>query len=151
MQRMVHEANAKIVTTEGNVGIFTNVDGYSVRREWLRGHRETAVRFLRGLLMANEIVQKDPTVAIRLWGQEMGIRESWAETIYDDVPPPLIRQWTNPRYAYSLVRGSPLHRRLTYLANYLYEEKMIAQPVSMHDIMDPSLIAEVLGGRGAGH
>jgi aliphatic sulfonates family ABC transporter substrate-binding protein len=144
MQRMVHGASARIVTTEGKVGIYTNVDGYSVRREWLRDHRETALRFLRALVMASDVVQKDPAVATRLWAREMGIKVAWAEAIYQDVPPPLINQWTNPRYTYSLVKGSPLHRRLGFLANYLFDEKIISQPVDVHDIMDASVIAEVL-------
>ena len=88
MQRMVHGAGGRIILTEGNIGIYTNVDGYTVRRQWLRDHRETAMRFLRALVMANEIVQ-NPTVAIHLWGREMGVKESWAEAIYDDVRRPL--------------------------------------------------------------
>jgi ABC-type nitrate/sulfonate/bicarbonate transport system substrate-binding protein len=31
MQNMVHQADAKIITTEGDLGIYTNVDGYAVR------------------------------------------------------------------------------------------------------------------------
>ena len=56
---------------------------------------------------------------LRTWARELGIKEAWAEAIYDDVPPPLIREWTNPRYNYSLVKGSPLHRRLGFLATFL--------------------------------
>ena len=35
MHRMIRNANARIVETEGNLGIYTNVDCYSVRRDWL--------------------------------------------------------------------------------------------------------------------
>ena len=147
IQRMLHEANARIITTEGNVGIYTNVDGYSVQRQWLRQNRETALRFLRALLLANDVVQKDPGIAIRVWARELGIKEAWAEAIYDDVPPPLIREWTNPRYNYSLVKGSPLHRRLGFLATFLFDEKLISQPVDVDDVMDASVIAEVLKTR----
>ncbi len=150
IQRMIHEASARIVTTEGNVGVYTNVDGYSVRRQWLREHRETALRFLRALLMANDVVQKDPGIAVRLWAGELGIKEAWAEAIYDDVPPPLIREWTNPRYNYSLVKDSPLHRRLGFLATFLFDEKLISQPVDVNDVMDASVIAEVLKTRRSG-
>jgi ABC-type nitrate/sulfonate/bicarbonate transport system substrate-binding protein len=151
MQRMIHEADARIITTEGNVGVYTNVDGYSVRRQWLRDHRETAVRYLRALLMANDVVQKDPGVAVRVWARELGIKEAWAEAIYNDVPPPLIHEWTNPRYTYSLVKGSPLDRRLGFLAAYLFDEKLISQPVDVNDIMDASVIADVLRTRKGGH
>ena len=35
MHRMIRTANARIIETEGNLGIYTNVDCYSVRRDWL--------------------------------------------------------------------------------------------------------------------
>ena len=150
MQRMVHGASGRIVATEGNLGIYTNVDGYTVRRQWLRDNRETALRFLRALIMAYDVVQKDPKIAIRLWAGEMGIKEAWAETIYENVPPPLINQWANPRYTYSLVKGAPLQRRLGFLATFLLEEKLISEPVDVDDIMDASLIAEALKTRRSG-
>jgi aliphatic sulfonates family ABC transporter substrate-binding protein len=150
MQRMVHGAGGRIVSTEGNVGIYTNVDGYTVRRQWLRDNRETALRFLRALIMANDIVQKDPKIAIHLWAGEMGIKEAWAEAIYEDVPPPLINQWANPRYTYSLVKGSPLDRRLGFLATFLLKEKLISEPADVDDIMDASLISEALKTRKGG-
>ena len=100
--------------------------------------------------MANDVVQKDPKIAIRLWAGEMGIKEAWAETIYENVPPPLINQWANPRYTYSLVKGAPLYRRLGFLATFLLEEKLISEPVDVDDIMDASLIAEVLKTRRSG-
>ena len=147
MHRMVHGSHARIIETEGNIGVYTNVDGYSVQRQWLRDHRETARRFLRALMMANDVVQKDPKIAIRLWAREMGIKDAWAEAIYEDVPPPLIDEWTNPRYTYSLVKGSSLHRRIGFLATYMLEEKLIAKPADVSDMMDVSVIAEVLKTR----
>jgi ABC-type nitrate/sulfonate/bicarbonate transport system substrate-binding protein len=147
IHRMIHGANARIVETEGNLGIYTNVEGYSVQRQWLMTHRETASRFLRALVTANDIVQKDPKVAIRLWAADVGIREAWAEEIYEGVPPPLIHEWTNPRYTYSLVKGSSLQRRLGFIAAYLYNEKIIQHPIEVGNATDPSLIEEVLRGR----
>lgn len=144
MQRMVHEANGRIVATEGDIGIYTNVVGYNVRRDWLRDNRDTAVRFLRALLMAHDVVEKDPRVAVRVMAQEMGIKDAWAEAIYEDAPPPRIHQWTNPRYNYSLVKGSALHRRLGYLATFLLDEKLISNPVDLREAFDASVIAEAL-------
>ena len=144
MQRMIHEANGRIVSTEGDIGIYTNVVGYDVRREWLRDNRETAERFLRALLMANDIVQRDPKVAIRVMAQEMEIREAWAEVIYQDAPPPRIHEWANPRYAYSLVKGSPLRRRLAYLAQFLWAEKLISKELDISEAFDASVISEAL-------
>jgi len=151
MQRMVHGAGGRIISTEGNIGIYTNVDGYTVQRQWLRDHRETAMRFLRALVMANEVVQKNPTIAIHLWAREMGVKEAWAEAIYNDVPPPLINEWANPRYTYSLVKGSSLHRRLAFLAAFLFDEKLIPQQVDVSDILDVSVITDVLKTRKSAH
>jgi taurine transport system substrate-binding protein len=64
MQKMIHEANSQIIITEGEMGIYMSVSLYSARRDWLRDHRETAVRFLRALLMASDIIQKDPGVGV---------------------------------------------------------------------------------------
>lgn len=151
MQRMIHASNARIITTEGSIGIYTNVDAYTVQRQWLRTNRETALRFLRALVMANDVVQKDPGVAIQIWAREMGIKEAWAEAIYESAPPPLIHEWTNPRYTYSLVKGSSLNRRLGFLAAYLLDQKIITDPVDMHDIMDSSIIADVLKAHKGSH
>ena len=144
MQRMVHSANGRIVETEGNLGIYTNVDCYTVRRDWLAANKETALRFLRALVMASDIVRKDPTVAYRIWAREVGLKDAWAEAIYDVVPPPLINEWTNPHYTYSLVKGGPLYQRLGFLANYMLAERLISEPVELNDAMDASLIGQVL-------
>jgi len=144
MQKMVHEANARIIATEGDIGIYTNVDGYSVRRDWLRDNRETAVRFLRALLMAYDVLQKDPRVGVRALAEEMGIKEAWAERIYQDAPPPRIYEWANPRYNYSLVKDSAQHRRLGYLAAFLLAEQVIPSSVDVGEAMDVSVITEAL-------
>ena len=144
MQRMVHEANGRILETEGDLGIYTNVVGYNVRRDWLRDNRDTTVRFLRALLMAHDVVEKDPRVAVRVMAQEMEIKDAWAEEIYQDAPPPRISEWANPRYAYSLVKASPLHRRLGYLARFLFDEKLISKELDISDALDASVITEAL-------
>jgi ABC-type nitrate/sulfonate/bicarbonate transport system substrate-binding protein len=147
MHRMMRSANARIVETEGNLGIYTNVDCYSVRRDWLSANRETALRFLRALVVANDAVSKDHRVAFQAWARDVGLNNADAEAIYNVVPPPLIYEWTNPRYTYSLVKGAPLYRRLGYLAAFLIRDKIIQGPVDLDNAMDMSLIAEVLKGR----
>ena len=144
MQRMVYEANAKIVGTEGDIGIYTHVSGYCVRRDWLRDNREAAVRFLRALVMAHDAMKKDYTVGVRALAEAMGINETWAETIYKNAPPPKIHEWANPRYNYSLAKDSALHRRLGRLGTFLLEENIITKPVDVSKVMDASVISEVL-------
>ena len=147
LQRVVHSQNARVIAREGDVGIYTNVDTYSVRRDWLTTHRPTAVRFLQALLMASDVIEKDPQVAVRLFAAEMHLKRAWVETIFENVPPPLIHQWANPRYTYSLTKNGPFQRRLSYLGHYLLDEGLIKQPVDVSDAMDVSLIVEASKGR----
>jgi len=147
MHRMIQAADARIVETEGNLGIYTNVDCYSVRRDWLKTNRDTALRFLRALVAANDAVSKDHRVAYEAWAREVGLRLTSVEAIFDAVPPPLMYEWTNPRYTYSLVRGGPLYQRLTFLASYMIRHGIISRPLELGDAMDMSLITEVLKGR----
>src|SRR5207247_10700302 len=79
MHRMVSEAGARVVAREGELGIHMAVGGYSVRRDWLRDNRETAVRFLRGLLRAYDVLRKDQRVAISAGAREIGILDECAK------------------------------------------------------------------------
>jgi aliphatic sulfonates family ABC transporter substrate-binding protein len=144
MQRMVHEAGARIIETEGDIGIYSHVDGYSVRRDWLRDNRETAVRFLRALIMAHDIVRRDTRLAVRVWAKELGIKEAWVEAVYKNAPPSNIEEWTNPRYRYSLVKASPFHRRLGFLATFLFEQQLISDPLDVDDTLDVSVVTDAL-------
>jgi aliphatic sulfonates family ABC transporter substrate-binding protein len=144
VQRMVHEANASIIATEGDSGIYTNVTGYVVRRDWLRDNRETAVRFLRALLRAYDIVQKDPDIAVSTVAQEMSLKEAWVRTIYENAPPPNIYWCTDHGYRYSLVKNAGFYRRLGYLAAFLLEEKIIQKEVDLDKALDVSVITEAL-------
>ena len=144
MQKMVHEANSRIIITEGDMGNYLAVSVYAARRDWLRNNQETAVRFLWALLMANDVLQKDPAIGVKALAGEMGIKEAWAEAIYENAPPPKIYLWTDPRYRYSLVKGAAFHRRLGYLSSFLFDEKVISQKVDVRDILDVSVITEAL-------
>ena len=144
LQRMVHEANARIIATEGDFGIYTNVTSYAARRDWLRENRETAVRFLQAVLMAYDVLQKDPGIGVRSVATEMGIKERNAMEIYRAAPPPNIFWWTDRGYRYSLVGDSGFHRRLEYLATFLLDEKVVSQEVDVSNALDASIITEAL-------
>jgi len=144
MQNMIHEADAKIVTTEGDLGIYTNVDGYAVRRAWLLAHREVAVRFLRALRMAFDLIQKDRSLAISTVSRDMHLKEPWLKIIYQDDPPPNLDWWTDQGYQYSLVEGAAFNRRLGYLAAFLYEEKIVSKDLDVSDVLDVSVINDAM-------
>jgi len=142
IQRMVHEANGRVIATEGDLGIYTNVASICVRREWLRDNRETAVRFLQALIMADDALQVDRDVAIRAIAKDMGIKEEWVEQIYRDSPPPRIRLLADPRYPYSLIKGATFHRRLGHLERFLFDEKVLPKDVETNDVLDVSVVIE---------
>jgi sulfonate transport system substrate-binding protein len=125
MQKMVHEANARVIITEGEMGIYNSVSVYSARRDWLWDHRETAVRFLRALLMASDFIKKDPGIGVKVLAKEIGIKEAWAE-------------------------GSAFNRRLGYLASFLFDEKIVPLEIDARDILDVSIITEALKPRETG-
>ncbi len=144
MHRMVRETGARVVAREGELGIYMDVSTYSVRRDWLRDNRETAVRFLRGLLRAYDVLRKDDRVAISAGAREMGISDEWAEAIYAYTPPSNMYLWADPRYRHSLAKGSSLDRRLGYLGAFLFDEKLIPKRVDLRGALDASVIAEAL-------
>jgi ABC transporter, substrate-binding protein, aliphatic sulfonates family len=144
IQRMVHEANARVIATEGDLGIYTNVASISVRRGWLQDNRETAVRFLRALIMASDALQEDHSLAIRAVAEETGTKKEWVEQIYRDAPPPHIRLWADPRYMYSLAKGAAFHRRLGYLAKFMFDEKILPKEVEVDEVLDMSVVIEAL-------
>ena len=82
-----------------------NVSGFSVRRDWLRDNRETAVRFLRALLRAYDVLRKDERVAISAGAREMGISDEWAEAIYAYTPPSNMYLWADPGIVIRWPRG----------------------------------------------
>ncbi len=96
---------------------------------------------------ANDAISKDRRIAYHAWAREVGLTNASAEEVFDVVPPPLIYEWTNPRYTYSLVKGGPLFQRLSFLAAYMTRYGIISRPVELDDAMDMSLIAEVLKGK----
>ncbi|MNF35888.1 putative aliphatic sulfonates-binding protein precursor [compost metagenome] len=150
LQKMVHEAKGRLIVTEGAMGIYTSVSVYAARREWLGSNREAAVRFLRALLLASEVMQENPEIGIRSLAREMGIKEEWAEAIYESSPPPDLSLWVDSRYRYSLVKNAEFHRRLGYLVTFLLEEEVIAEEVDVRNILDVSVIGEALQAREAG-
>ena len=144
IQIMLHEANARVIATEGDLGIYTNAATISVRREWLQDNRETAVRLLRALIMAYDALQKDRSLAVRAVAAEMKIKQEWIEQIYRDAPPSHIHLWADPRYLYSLVKGAAFHRRLGYLAKFMLDEKVFSREVETNDVLDVSVVTEAL-------
>jgi ABC-type nitrate/sulfonate/bicarbonate transport system substrate-binding protein len=144
IQRMVHEANARLLAVEGDLGIYTNVATISVQRDWLMEHRETAIRFIQALVLAYDALKQNHSVAVRAVAHETGTKREWVEQIYRDAPPPNIRLWADPRYIYSLVKGAVFHRRLGYVAKFMFDENVFPKEVDTENVTDPSVVTDAL-------
>src|SRR5262245_24997754 len=103
-----------------------------------------SVRFLQALILAYNALQKDHGIAVRAVTNEMKIKKEWVEQIYRDAPPPRIHLWADPRYVYSLVKGARFHRRLGYLAKFMFDEKVFPKEVETNDVLDVSVVTEAL-------
>ena len=75
----------------GISGLVRDVEGlgiglgvWAVRSSWLKANPETARRYLRALVMAYDVLEKDPSPAITAVMQEMGIPEEWARAIFKE-------------------------------------------------------------------
>jgi len=144
MQKMVHQADGKIVAREADLGIYTGLGVYAVRSSWLKANQETARRYLRALVMAYDTLEKDPTPALNAVMQEMGIPEEWARAIFKEAGLPAIYKQTDPTYRYSAAKDSPLQANLADLARFLYEEKVLAKQVDVSGLVDGAPLAAVL-------
>jgi ABC-type nitrate/sulfonate/bicarbonate transport system substrate-binding protein len=147
MQKMVHQANAKILTTEKNEGIYTAAGILAVRRDWLASHRETVRRFLTALLLAQDALDKDRTPALKVVSEEFGIPPEWALVSYS-ADPPEMRRWLDPAYPFSIGKDGLLRKNLDEVARFLLEEKVIAKPVDTRNLIDTSILEEVLKASG---
>jgi aliphatic sulfonates family ABC transporter substrate-binding protein len=144
MQKMVHQADGTIVAREADIGIYTGLGVYAVRSSWLKANQETARRYLRALVMAYDVLEKDPSPAINAVMQEMGIPEEWARAIFKEAGLPAIYKQSDPTYRYSAAKDSPLQASMADLAKFLFEEKVLPKQVDVSGLVDGALLAEVL-------
>jgi ABC-type nitrate/sulfonate/bicarbonate transport system substrate-binding protein len=147
MQKMVHQADGKIVAREADLGLYTGLGVWAVRSSWLKANPETARRYLRALVTAHDVLERDPSPAINAVMQEMGIPEDWTRAIFKEAGLPAIHRQADPRYRYSAARDSPLQANLADLARFLFEEKVIPKPVDVAPLVDGTLMAEVLAAQ----
>src|SRR6266849_6224506 len=144
MQKMVHQADGKIVAREADIGLYTGLGVWAVLISYLKANSETARRYLRALIMAYDVLEKDPSPAINAVSQEMGIPEDWAWAIFKEAGLPAIYKQADPGYRYSAAKDSPLQASLTDLARFLFDEKVIPRQVDVRALVDGSVMAEVL-------
>ena len=145
MHTMVADANGKVIATEANLGINTAAAVYAVRREWLATHREAAKRFLQAIVMAEAAVAKDPQPIIKQFAADTGITPAWSADIFKEAPPSDPRRWTEPNNGrLSMAKGASLQKSLNALAVFLYDQKLVQQPIDASNVIDASVITDVL-------
>ncbi len=144
MQKMIHQADGKIIAREADIGLYTGLGVWAVRSGWLKANPETARRYLRALVMAYDVLEKDPSPAIKAVSQEMGIPEEWARAIFKEAGLPAIYKQADPSYRYSAAKDSPLQASRADLAKFLFEEKVLPRHVDVSTLVDGLLMAEVL-------
>ena len=144
MQKMVYQANGKIVAREADMGLYTGLGVWAVRRSWLAANPDTARRYLEALVMAYDALAKDPSPAINAVMQEMGIPEEWARAIFKEAGLPAIYKQTDPTYRYSAAKDSALQASLADLATFLFEEKVVPKHVDVSGLVDGTVLAAVL-------
>ena len=115
----------------------------AVRRDWLATHRETARRYLAAMLLSQRALDKDRSPAVKQVSEEMSVPASWANASYD-VDPPAIDRWLDPKYPYSIGPDGDLRKSIASVASFLYEQKVITKPVDTKNLIDTSLLEEVL-------
>ena len=144
MQKMVYQANGKIVAREADMGLYTGLGVWAVRRSWLAANRDTARHYLEALVMAYDALAKDPSPAINAVMQEMGIPEEWTRAIFKEAGLPAIYKQTDPTYRYSAAKDSALQASLADLATFLFEEKVVPKHVDVSGLVDGTVLAAVL-------
>ena len=150
MHKLVAEADGELISTEADIGVLTAASTLAVRREWLEANRETARRLLQAYLVAHDSLKADPDPVVKQFAENVGISEQWSRDIYTSVPPVEIKKWADPAYEYSLAKGSKVQVALADLATFLYEQKVIPQPIDVKDLLDDSVVSEVLKANGIG-
>jgi ABC-type nitrate/sulfonate/bicarbonate transport system substrate-binding protein len=144
MQKMVHQADGKIIAREADIGLYTGLGVWAVRSSWLKANQETARRHLRALVMSYDTLEKDPWPALNAVMQEMGIPEEWARAIFKESGLAAIYKQTDPTYRYSAAKGSSLQASLADLAKFLFEEKVLTKQVDVSGLVEGEVLAEVL-------
>jgi aliphatic sulfonates family ABC transporter substrate-binding protein len=145
IQRQIKETGARLIGMEADYGVHTALAIYAVEGDFAQQSPAAVDRFLEGLLLAYNHVQKNgPDVPIAAVASAMGISKELATTMYKEAPAPVITRWTDPGYQYSIAKGGPFEREAQQMADFLFDEKIIDRKADLSQSFDPSYIARVL-------
>ena len=149
IQRQIKDAGARLIGMEADYGVRTAMGVEAVLEDFAENNPETIDRFLKGLLLAYEHIQKHgPDAAISAVADAMGVSKDLVEIMYREAPAPNITRWADPSYQYSLVKGGEFHTQATNMARFMFEEKIIDKEADLSEAFDASFISRLLKGTG---
>lgn len=145
IQRNINELGGRLVGMDADFGVHSTTGVYAVHREYAEKNREAIERFLTGLMLAYQHIQKDgPDSAIAAVSEAMNVPRDVIKIMYKEAPVPNIPRWADPNYRYSLTKGGAYHRMVEEMAKFLVEEGIIPKAVDLSNAFDDSYIANVL-------
>jgi len=149
IQKAMKDAGARMIGMESDYGVHTACALFALHAEFMKENPEAVKRFLNGLLMAYDYIQKNgPGVAIDALASAMVISKELATIIYKEAGAPNIRRWNDSKYQYSIVPGASFSREAQQMADFLFDEQIIQKKVDVAAAFDDSFISGVLKTAG---
>lgn len=145
IQRNINELGGRLIGMDADFGVYSTTGVYAVLRDYAEKNREVIERFLTGLLLAYQQIQKDgPGAAISAVSEVMNVPRDVVEIMYREAPVPNILRWTDTGYEYSLTKDGSYHKQVGQMTEFLVAEGIIPKTVDLSSTFDASYIANVL-------
>lgn len=145
IQRNVNELGARLIGMDADFGIYSTTGVYAVPKDYAAEHREVIERFLTGLALAYEHIQKNgPDAAISAVSEAMNVPRDVIRVMYQEAPVPNILRWADAGYQYSLTKGGAYQKEVEKMTEFLVAEGIIPKAVDLSNAFDASYIANVL-------
>jgi ABC-type nitrate/sulfonate/bicarbonate transport system substrate-binding protein len=130
---------------DADFGVYSTTGVYAVPRGYAQKNREVIERFLTGLMLAYQYIQKNgPDAAISAVSEAMNVPRDVIEIMYREAPVPNILRWADSGYQYSLTKGGAYQKQVEQMAEFLVAEGIIPKAVDLSDAFDVSYITNVL-------
>lgn len=145
IQRNVNELGGRLIGMDADFGVYSTTGVYAVPKEYAEKNREVIERFLTGLALAYQHIQKNgPDAAISAVSEAMNVPRDVIKIMYQEAPVPNIMRWADAGYQYSLTKGGAYHKQVEQMTDFLVAEGIIPKAVDLSNAFDVSYIANVL-------
>lgn len=145
IQRNVNELGGRLIGMDADFGIYSTTGVYAVHKDYAEKNREVIERFLTGLALAYQQIQKDGSdAAISAVSEAMNVPRDVIKIMYQEAPVPNIMRWADTGYQYSITKGGAYHKQVEQMTEFLVAEGIIPKAVDLSSAFDVSYIANVL-------